>query len=562
MTSFIEQRALYQPRYPSALKAISSLGAVEVGKSDPDISADQLSQLKSLFPNTFGQSVIEMQPAKVESEQKNLKPLTVAVVLSGGQAPGGHNVICGLYEALQQISPKSRLIGFKGGPSGILKDDYVMVERAEVDLFRNTGGFNMLGSGRTKIETPEQFKTCAEVLKKHDVNGLVVIGGDDSNTNAALLAEFFKTENSKVKVIGVPKTIDGDLKNKYVEASFGFDTAVRLYSELISNISRDAQSARKYYHFIRLMGRAASHITLEAALQTHPNIVLISEEVETENKGLFDVVEDVVQVIVARAEAGKDYGVVLVPEGLIEFIPEIRALFNELNNIMADNREHLTTLNSFTSKNEYINHKLSKDASYTFSSLPTDIQRQLLMDRDPHGNVQVSRIETEKLLIELVEGRLSELKSKGDYKGSFAHQSHFLGYEGRCAAPTNFDADYAYSLGLTAGALLNLGVTGYMSVVKNLTKDRDQWQAIGVPLTTMMNIEQRNGAKKPVIKKSLVSLNGAPFERLKEKRTHWKLSDDYRFSGAIQYFGPAEVCDQIPKSLRLEHEAYHSVKDC
>jgi len=557
----MEQRALYKPRYPEALDTISSLSTESFGNCTSDVSEDQQKQLKGLFPKTYGQPVIKIGHSKTTTATKDAKPLKVAVILSGGQAPGGHNVICGLYEAMQQVSPDSQLIGFKGGSSGILKDDYLVVDKDTADHFRNTGGFNMLGSGRAKIESAEQFATCAKVLERHNVDGLVVIGGDDSNTNAALLAEYFKAKNSKVKVIGVPKTIDGDLKNKYVEASFGFDTAVRLYSELISNISRDAQSAKKYYHFIRLMGRAASHITLEAALQTHPNIVLISEEVELEKKGLFDVVEDIVQVIVQRNKVDKNYGIILVPEGLIEFIPEIKALFDELNDILATNSTYLATLHSFTSKNEYINHKLSKDGSYTFSSLPTDIQRQLLMDRDPHGNVQVSRIETEKLLIELVESRLRELKSEGVYTGDFAHQSHFLGYEGRCAAPTNFDADYAYSLGLTAGALLHLGVTGYMSVVKNLTKSRDQWQAVGVPLTTMMNIEQRNGQKKPVIKKSLVSLSGAPFAKLKEKRENWILNDDYRFSGAIQYFGPPEVCDQLPKSLRLESDDTQSV-DC
>ena len=549
MSPFLKGRAAYEPRFPTSLADLSQLTYQTAGLAEPKIAEDQKTILKSLFPKTYGQHVLI---ADGSAAGDTAKPMKIAVVLSGGQAPGGHNVICGIFEGLKQIHPDSELIGFRGGPGGILRNEPRPITPEDVKHYKNTGGFDMLGSGRTKIESAEQFATCKKVLVSGGFDGLVIIGGDDSNTNAALLAEYFLAEKTTIQVIGVPKTIDGDLKNEYVETSFGFDTAVRLYSELIANIARDTLSARKYYHFIRLMGRAASHITLEAALQTQPNIVLISEEVQEKKMGLFDIVEEISQTIIERANQSKNYGIVLVPEGLIEFVPEMKVLIDELNDVLAENATHMTTLRSFSEQSEYINHKLGKDASYTFSGLPTDIQRQLLMDRDPHGNVQVSRIETEKLLIEMISARMAELSSNGKYAGTFSYQHHFLGYEGRCAAPTNFDADYAYALGLNTAALLKTGVTGYMSVVKNLASGRPAWLPMGVPLTAMMNIEKRHGKDKPVIRKALVSLTGKAFKKLLGKRAGWALNDEYRFAGAIQYFGPAEIVDQIPQSLSLE----------
>jgi pyrophosphate--fructose-6-phosphate 1-phosphotransferase len=491
------------------------------------------------------------------SEGKNEqagKERRVGVILSGGQAPGGHNVIAGIFDALKSANSTSTLWGFLGGPSGLLEDDKIELTPSYVDQYRNTGGFDMIGSGRTKIETDEQFARSLEVAKKNDLDAVVVIGGDDSNTNAALLAEYFLNNDCKTQVIGVPKTIDGDLKNERIETSFGFDTATKTYAELIGNIERDANSAKKYWHFIKLMGRSASHIALECALLTRPNVCVIGEEVAEKQQTLGQIVESIVDVVVKRSENGENFGVVLVPEGLIEFIPEVGHLIGELNDILAENEKYFSTLNTFEDQSEWVNQKLSKDASYVFSSMPNDIQRQLLMDRDPHGNVQVSRIETEKLLIEMVSDRLSELKSKEEYGGKFSTQAHFFGYEGRCAFPSNFDADYCYSLGYAAFLLIANGLTGYISSIGNLSSPAAEWTAGGVPLTMMMNMEQRHGKLKPVIRKALVELQGKPFKTFAAHRQEWAIKTSFTYPGAIQYFGPDEVCNQPTETLRLEHQ--------
>jgi len=511
--------------------------------------ADQAS-LKQLFPNTYGKPVATFTAGK---KARRTGPKRVGVVLSGGQAPGGHNVIAGLFDALKQTDENSTLLGFLAGPAGIVDDKAIEISPKFLDDFRNTGGFDIIGSGRTKIETDEQFAAALETCSKRELDALVVIGGDDSNTNAALLAEYFVAGGSEVRVIGVPKTIDGDLKNEMVEVSFGFDTATKTYSELIGNIGRDACSARKYWHFIKLMGRSASHIALECALQTQPNVCIISEEVAARQKTLNDVVDEIVAVIRKRSENGENFGIALVPEGLIEFMPEMRVLIRELNAILAENATYFATLNTFEDQSEWVNKHLSRDSSYTFSTLPTDIQRQLLMDRDPHGNVQVSRIETEKLLVELVGDRLAELRSRGEFSGKFSAQTHFFGYEGRCGFPSNFDADYCYSLGYTACALINAGLTGYVASVRNLARPADEWDAGGVPLTMMMNMEERHGKLKPVIQKALVDLEGAPFKRFAANRDAWAVETMFTFPGAIQYFGPPEVADAPTVTLQLEH---------
>jgi len=546
--TFDDLRRNYDPRYPKVFSDFNSL-TIETGSVvEPKIEINQRETLKTLFPNLFHLPILKFKNANI----KNSKPLRVGVVLSGGQAPGGHNVIIGIHDALMKISKDSFLLGFLGGPSGILENKTKILTQNSLYKYKNSGGFDLLGSGRTKIETEEQFKKCKEVLQSNNLNGLIIIGGDDSNTNAALLAEYLKKEKSDLSVIGVPKTIDGDLKNEYVETSFGFDTAVKVYAELVSNIERDALSAAKYYHFIRLMGRSASRLTLEVALLTHPNIVVISEEVQSFKKTLSEVIDDIVKIIVERAAKGKNYGVVLIPEGIVEFIPEAHELIDEINSILGENMNFFSTLRGFTEQSEFINRKLSRSTSYVFSTLPIDIQRQLLMDRDPHGNVQVSKIDTEKLFIEMVTQRLKELKAKGVYKGKFSSQNHFIGYEGRCAYPSNFDADYSYSLGLAATALMNEKVSGYMAVVRNLTSPRKEWEAIGVPLVSMMNIEIRHGKPKPVIKKSLVGLEDKPFQFFVGKRRQWAIEDDYRYVEPIQYFGPDEITDKVPLSLLLE----------
>ncbi|MFP4383872.1 MAG: diphosphate--fructose-6-phosphate 1-phosphotransferase [Spirochaetia bacterium] len=542
-----KDRFSYTPNLPPVLNR--ELSNIKLNLGEPTESAGDQDDLKLLFARTYGKPAATF----IQGEGKDKsEPLIVGVILSGGQAPGGHNVIAGIYDGLKKGNPGSVLLGFRGGPSGILKDDVLEITGNIIDEYRNTGGFDMIGSGRTKLETEEQFQTAIKVLTRRKVNALVVIGGDDSNTNAALLAEYFVKEKVPIQVIGVPKTIDGDLKNQYIETSFGFDTATKTYAELIGNIERDANSAKKYWHFIKLMGRSASHIALECALQTHPNVTLISEEIAEDQQSLDDIIECIVNVIVKRSEKGENFGVVLVPEGLIEFIPEMKRLIGELNDLLAHHQAHYATLNTFEDQSEWVNKNLSRDSSYVFSSLPTDIQRQLLMDRDPHGNVQVSRIETEKLLIEMVSDRLKEMKNEGRFSGKFSSQSHFFGYEGRCAFPSNFDADYCYSLGFTAFLLIAEGLTGYISAVRNLVEDCSKWEAGGIPLVMMMNMEQRHGFKKPVIRKALVETDSNPFKTFKQHRETWALETSFRYPGAIQYYGPTEICNSPTITLKLE----------
>ena len=543
-----EARYAYKPKLPPILRG--AIETIQLQQGEPTESVEDRQALKQLFPHTYGKPVALFTKGKNSNIGNRI---TVGVVLSGGQAPGGHNVISGLFDAIKKGNPESRLIGFLGGPGGILEEKQIEITSEYLDLYRNTGGFDIIGSGRTKLEAEEQFDTCIEVCHRLKIDALLIIGGDDSNTNGALLAEYFLKKDAGIKVIGVPKTIDGDLKNAHIETSFGFDTATKTYSELIGNIERDANSARKYWHFIKLMGRSASHIALECALQTRPNIAIISEEVAAKQMTLDQIVDSIVLVVRARADQGNNFGVVLIPEGLIEFIPEMKKLISELNDLLAENQEYYDTLNTFEDQSAWINKNLSKDSSYVFSYLPNNIQRQLLMDRDPHGNVQVSRIETEKLLIEMVEDKLSELKSKGEYSGVFSSQNHFFGYEGRCAFPSNFDADYCYSLGFTSFILIASGLSGYMASVKNLHRPADEWVAGGIPITMMMNLEQRHGKQKPVIKKALVELDGKPFRTFASMRDEWALKGAYTFPGAIQYYGPAEVCNQPTATLKLEH---------
>lgn len=540
-------RYAYKPKVPPLLKKSVSAITVELGK--PTEALTDRKELKALFKHTYGQPIATLVAGK---NSKASEKINVGVILSGGQAPGGHNVIAGLFDGIKKGNPGSKLIGFLGGPSGIIKDKAIEITAKLVDQYRNTGGFDMIGSGRTKIETEEQFAATLATAKKRKLKAIVIIGGDDSNTNAAVLAEYFKEKGEPIQVIGVPKTIDGDLKNDYVETSFGFDTAVKTYSELIGNIARDANSAKKYWHFIKLMGRAASHICLECALQTQPNIALISEEVEAKNQTLKDIVEYICSIIAKRAEKGENFGVVLIPEGLIEFIPEMKKLIAEINDILAHKNDEFASLSAGQPQIDFISGRLSAESRAVFSSLPKEIQSQLLMDRDPHGNVQVSRIETEKLLITLVEARLKEMKASGAYTGSFSYQSHFLGYEGRSAFPSNFDADYCYSLGFTAFLLIANGLSGYISSIRNLARPAAEWVAGGIPLTMMMNLERRHGKEKPVIKKALVDLKGKPFKTFAAKRDKWALTTSFLCPGAIQYFGPEEVCNMPTKTLLLE----------
>ncbi|MFP4430800.1 MAG: diphosphate--fructose-6-phosphate 1-phosphotransferase [Spirochaetaceae bacterium] len=538
----------YAPRLPRSIAGDISMVSVSFG--DATRSESDQSEIEELFPKTYGAPIATVEADGGGTGEAPGK--RVAVILSGGQAPGGHNVIAGLYDALQELSGDSVLYGFRGGPGGILKEDIVEITSEMVAEYRNSGGFDMIGSGRTKIESPDQFTKTLSVVRDRKLDALVIIGGDDSNTNAALLAEYFAANDQPTAVIGVPKTIDGDLKTGLIETSFGFDTATKTYSELIGNIERDANSARKYWHFIKLMGRSASHIALECALQTRPNICIISEEVAELNQTIDQLVDRVVEVIAARAAQGNNFGVVLVPEGLIEFIPEMKKLIAELNDILAESSDYFGTLNTFEAQSEYINRKLSRDSSYVFSSLPNEIQRQLLMDRDPHGNVQVSRIETEKLLIDMTKSRLDQMKSEGSYKGSFSALQHFFGYEGRCAFPSNFDTNYCYALGRTASVLIKEKLTGYMATVRNLTKDPEEWQPAGLPITMLLNLEQRKGKRKPVIRKALVDLSGRPFQVFKEARDSWAVPTAYTYPGSIQYFGPGELADATTITLRLE----------
>ncbi|HOF99035.1 MAG TPA: diphosphate--fructose-6-phosphate 1-phosphotransferase [Paludibacteraceae bacterium] len=537
-------RSSYQPKIPTILS-----GNIALKYGEPTESVADQKEIKNLFPKTYGLPIITFE----EGAQVEYPEIAVGVILSGGQAPGGHNVIAGLFDGLKKLNPKNKLYGFLDGPSGLVDHKYTELTSEIIDEYRNTGGFDIIGSGRTKLELEWQFEQGAEICRKLKIKAIVIIGGDDSNTNACVLAEYYARKNFGIQVIGCPKTIDGDLKNEMIETSFGFDTACKVYSELIGNIQRDASSAKKYWHFIRLMGRSASHITLECALQSQPNITLISEEVEGKNLSLSDIVEYIVQIIVQRANHGINYGTVLIPEGLIEFIPGMKKLIQELNDLLANN-EDFVALHTDDEKRQYIKGMLSPEASQLYRSLPKGIARQLSMDRDPHGNVQVSLIETEKLLIEMVAKRLAQLKAEGVYKGIFSAISHFFGYEGRCAIPSNFDANYTYTLGIVASLLIAEGKTGYMASVKNLTDEPANWIACGVPLTMLMNMEKRNQKMKPVIQKALVKLDGAPFKYLEAHRDEWadeKVS--YIYPGPIQYFGPTEVCDLPTKTLLIEH---------
>ena len=544
-----QERLKYQPKLPKVLQNGVNYISVLTGSSTEAVANKE--EVKALFPNCYGAPVVRFEASVSENatEARN-----IGVILSGGQAPGGHNVIAGLFDALKKSNPDSKLYGFLGGPSGIIEGKYVEITSDFIDAYRNTGGFDIIGSGRTKLETQEQFEKSLEVCRKLNITGIVIIGGDDSNTNACLLAEWLKANNTGIQVIGCPKTIDGDLKNEQIEISFGFDTATKTYAELIGNIERDANSAKKYWHFIKIMGRSASHVALEAALQTQPNITLISEEVEQKKMSLNEIVSNVANIVAKRAQMGKNFGIAIVPEGLIEFIPEMKTMIANLNDVMSviEKDDKFVNAANLREKFDYVESKLEKSNADVYESLPETIKAQLLMDRDPHGNVQVSRIETEKLLIEMVSSKLKEMKKEGKYDGKFSTQAHFFGYEGRCAFPSNFDADYCYSLGYNAYALMKFGLTGYISSVKNLSSPADEWIAGGIPLTMMMNMERRHGAMKPVIKKALVELDGPVFRELETNREKWAYDDCYLFPGAVQYFGPSSVCDITTVTLALE----------
>ena len=540
-------RSSYQPKLPKGLR-----GNVDIIEGAPTESVGDQAEIKRLFPHTYGMPLVEFAPAK---EVKEYAPINVGVILSGGQAPGGHNVICGLFDELKKQNPKSKLYGFLMGPSGLVDHKYKELTAEVIDKYRNTGGFDMIGSGRTKLETKEQFDSGLEIIRQLNLNAVIIIGGDDSNTNACMLAEYYASINAGVSVIGCPKTIDGDLKNDQIETSFGFDSACKTYSELIGNIQRDANSARKYWHFIKLMGRSASHIALECALQTQPNICIISEEVEANNMTLDDVVNQICEVVVKRSEEGLYYGTILIPEGLIEFVPAFKRLIAELSDLLSSDlaKTEAKGLKSDDLLAWILNH-VSAENLPTLKSLPEEVAKQLALGRDPHGNVQVSLIETEKMLSEMCAKRLDEWKEQGKFKGKFAALHHFFGYEGRCATPSNFDCNYCYALGTSAAQLVANGKTGYMAIVKNTTAPAEEWVAGGVPITKMMNLERRNGQMKPVIKKALVLLDGEPFKELVERRKDWAVNTRYVYPGPIQYFGPSEVCDQCTMTLALEHK--------
>lgn len=535
-------RAAYQPKLPQALK-----GAVVAKEGEPTQSVADQEAIKALFPNTYGMPLIQF----VEGEAPAFPAINVGVILSGGQAPGGHNVISGLFDGIKKLNADSKLYGFILGPGGLVDHNYKELTAEIIDEYRNTGGFDIIGSGRTKLEKEEQFEKGYEIIKELGIKALVIIGGDDSNTNACVLAEYYAAKNYGVQVIGCPKTIDGDLKNEMIETSFGFDTACKTYAEVIGNIQRDCNSARKYWHFIKLMGRSASHIALECALQVQPNVCIVSEEVEAKEMSLDDVVTYIAQVVADRAAAGNNFGTVLIPEGLIEFIPAMKRLIAELNDFLAHNGEEFAAIDKAEQRQYIIDHLTAENAAI-YASLPEGVARQLSLDRDPHGNVQVSLIETEKLLSEMVSNKLAAWKKEGKYVGKFAPQHHFFGYEGRCAAPSNFDADYCYSLGYTASMLIANGKTGYMSSVRNTTAPAAEWIAGGVPITMMMNMERRHGEMKPVIQKALVKLDGAPFQKFAACREEWAKETAYVYPGPIQYFGPTEVCDEPTKTLQLE----------
>ena len=540
-------RSSYQPKLPKGLR-----GNVDIIEGAPTESVGDQAEIKRLFPHTYGMPLVEFAPAK---EVKEYAPINVGIILSGGQAPGGHNVICGLFDELKKQNPKSKLYGFLMGPSGLVDHKYKELTAEVIDKYRNTGGFDMIGSGRTKLETKEQFDSGLEIIRQLNLNAVIIIGGDDSNTNACMLAEYYASIYAGVSVIGCPKTIDGDLKNDQIETSFGFDSACKTYSELIGNIQRDANSARKYWHFIKLMGRSASHIALECALQTQPNICIISEEVEANNMTLDDVVNQICEVVVKRSEEGLYYGTILIPEGLIEFVPAFKRLIAELSDLLSSDlaKTEAKGLKSDDLLAWILNH-VSAENLPTLKSLPEEVAKQLALGRDPHGNVQVSLIETEKMLSEMCAKRLDEWKEQGKFKGKFAALHHFFGYEGRCATPSNFDCNYCYALGTSAAQLVANGKTGYMAIVKNTTAPAEEWVAGGVPITKMMNLERRNGQMKPVIKKALVLLDGEPFKELVERRKDWAVNTRYVYPGPIQYFGPLEVCDQCTMTLALEHK--------
>ncbi|MBE6377288.1 MAG: diphosphate--fructose-6-phosphate 1-phosphotransferase [Lentisphaerae bacterium] len=539
-----QARAAYAPKLPAALQ---NGAAVCVQEGGATTAVADVEKIQALFKSTFGSPVLTFAPGCGEKKAA----INVGVILSGGQAPGGHNVIAGLFDGIKSLNADSRLFGFLKGPDGLVKGEYMELTADIIDAYRNTGGFDMIGSGRTKLETEEQFEAAKANCEKVGITALVIIGGDDSNTNACVLAEYFKSNNVGIQVIGCPKTIDGDLKNEWIEASFGFDTACRVYSELIGNIGRDANSAKKYWHFIKLMGRSASHIALECALQTQPNAAIISEEVAEKKMTLGQIVDDLAAIVAGRAALGMNFGVALIPEGLVEFIPEIKVLIAELNDLLAANAEAVEAMDK-NEKVAFAAGKLSASSAAVFASLPAGIQMQLCNDRDPHGNVQVSLIETEKMLAEMVGTKLKAMKAEGTFKGKFATQTHFFGYEGRCAAPSNYDADYCYSLGYNAAALIGAGRTGYMSSVRNTIKPAAEWIAGGIPITMMLNMERRHGADKPVIRKALVELDGAPFAEFAAKRDEWAKETSFVYPGPIQYFGPSCVCDLVTKTLTLE----------
>jgi len=541
-------RYQYNPKLPGMLRNGISEISVKVGNATESV-ADQ-DKIQSLFPNTYGKPEITFQKGENTSAAKKQ---VVGVILSGGQAPGGHNVICGLYDALKATDKDNVLYGFKGGPSGLIEDDYIIFDDEYINQYRNTGGFDIIGSGRTKLETEEQFAIVAEVCRKHGITAIVIIGGDDSNTNAAVLAEYFAAHNTGVQVIGCPKTIDGDLKNEDIECSFGFDTATKTYAEIVGNIERDANSAKKYWHFVKVMGRSASHVALETALKTQPNICLIGEEVAEKKMSLAEITDYIADSVASRAAKGWNFGVAIIPEGIVEFVPEFSMLIAEINELLAGEKaDAFNALPTWEEKYAFIENGLTKEAMAVFAILPVGIQQQLFLERDPHGNVQVSLIESEKLFSEMVKKNLADRKAAGAYKGKFSPLHHFLGYEGRCAFPSNFDADYCYSLGYNAFMLIQYGYNGYLSKVSNLSKPAEEWVAGGMPITKMMNIERRHGKDKPVIRKALVELDGAPFKFFAANREEWAVETCYVYPGAIQYFGPSEVCDVTTKTLALE----------
>lgn len=547
LSSLQKARAAYQPKLPRGLR-----GNVEIKEGAPTQSVGNQEEIKALFPNTYGMPLVEFVPT---TETKTYAPINIGVILSGGQAPGGHNVICGLFDELKKQNPENKLYGFLMGPGGLVDHKYKELTADVINEYRNTGGFDMIGSGRTKLETHEQFESGLKIIRELGIKALVIIGGDDSNTNACMLAEYYAAKNAGVAVIGCPKTIDGDLKNEQIETSFGFDTACKTYAELIGNIQRDANSARKYWHFIKLMGRSASHIALECALQTQPNACIVSEEVEAKNMTLDDIVEYLAGIVARRAADGNNFGTILIPEGLIEFVPAIKRLIAELNDLLSQ-EETVKAVEGMDGDGivAWVKEHISAENRKTMETLPIGVQKQLALDRDPHGNVQVSLIETEKLLSELVGRKLAEWKAEGKYVGKFAALHHFFGYEGRCAVPSNYDADYCYALGTSAAQLVANGKTGYMAIVRNTTAPAEEWIAGGVPITMMMNMERRNGVMKPVIRKALVKLDGAPFKEFVARREEWAVSTDYVYPGPIQYWGPTEVCDTCTKTLALEQK--------